>query len=206
MKAGAMTPPGLGVRQPSGALAGEPIRSKAAEGRRTARRYCALQVGELPAATLRRSRRCGLLALIMWCFAFATGAVAQSTATNAIVRFRTVDVFVDAKDQPLAAYQLEFAVTNTSAKIVGIEGGEHPAFAQPPFYDPKAMQHERVIIAAFSTEAADKLPKEKTRVATIHLQTRGKTELGFDTKLQTDERPEKKKITPEESVEERNPQ
>ncbi len=88
-------------------------------------------------------------------------------------RFCAVDIYLDSKGSPLAAYQLEFAATNAVAKIVGIEGGEHPAFRHPPFYDPKAMQHERVIVAAFSTEPATNLPKEKTRVATIHLQVSG---------------------------------
>ena len=108
----------------------------------------------------------------------------QQTDTNS-VRFQAVDIFVDSQATVLAAYQLEFAVTNGNAKIVGIEGGEHPAFAEAPFYDPKAIQHERVILAAFSTQAADKLPIGKTRVATIHLQISGTDELKFETKLTT---------------------
>jgi hypothetical protein len=95
-------------------------------------------------------------------------ASAQSATNAASIRFETVDIFVDPQDKPLAAYQLEFSVTNGLAKIVGIEGGEHTAFREPPFYDPKAMQSERVIIAAFST--AKELPAGKTRVATIHIQ------------------------------------
>jgi hypothetical protein len=109
----------------------------------------------------------------------------QTTTNNAAVRFQAVDIFVDTKDKPLATYQVEFTVTGGNAKIVGIEGGEHPAFAEPPFYDSKAMQHERVIIAAFSTAVADKLPKAKIRVATIHLQISGEDELKFEAKLQT---------------------
>lgn len=158
-------------------------------------------------ATLRPSRLSGFprfwLPLVLLSFAFASGAFAQSPATNAAIRFRTVDVFVDSKDKPLAAYQLEFAVTNTSAKIVGIEGGEHPAFAQPPFYDPKAMQRERVILAAFSTEAADKLPKGKTRVARIHIQSSGTAEVHFETKLQTAAGADGKKLQAAVSSEER---
>lgn len=125
------------------------------------------------------------LGLLLALFLAIGDLCAQPAATNAPVRFRAVDIFVDSGETPLAAYQLEFAVTNVSANIIGIEGGEHPVFAQPPFYDPKGMQHERAIIAAFSTEAADKLPKGKTRVATIHIQTSGKTEPRFETTLQT---------------------
>ena len=98
------------------------------------------------------------------------GFAQESAPKPEPVRFRTVDIFVDSTNQPLAAYQIEFAAP-AGAKIVGIEGGEHAAFKEAPFYDPKAMQHERVIIGAFSTAAVDKLPTGKTRVATIHLQT-----------------------------------
>jgi hypothetical protein len=94
----------------------------------------------------------------------------QPAAEEGFGRFCAVDIYIDSKGAPLAAYQLEFAVTNGLAKIVGIEGGEHAAFRQPPFYDPKAIQHGRVIVAALSTESPDQLPNSRTRVLTVHLQ------------------------------------
>jgi len=100
------------------------------------------------------------------------------------LRFRAVDVFVDSDARPLAAYQLIFSTATGDAKVVGIEGGEHPAFQLPPYYDPKAIQRERVILAAFNTSSADKLPKGKTRVATIHLQLTGAKEPQFSARLQ----------------------
>jgi len=42
------------------------------------------------------------------------------------------------------------------------------------------MQHEHVVIAAFSTESADNLPRGWTRVATIHLQTSGAVDPQFE--------------------------
>jgi hypothetical protein len=120
-----------------------------------------------------------LLALLL---AFSGQLLAQSTNT---VRFQAVEIFADSQTNTLAAYQLEFTVTSGNAKIVGIEGGEHPAFAEAPFYDPKAMQHERVILAAFSTQPANELPTGRTRVATIHLQISGTDEFKFETKLAT---------------------
>ncbi len=93
--------------------------------------------------------------------------------TDQSVRFRAVDIFIDSHETPLAAYQLEFSVTSGNAKVVGVEGGEPPAFKEAPFYDPKAIQQQRVIIAAFNTAAVEKLPTGKTRVATIHLQVAG---------------------------------
>jgi hypothetical protein len=100
-----------------------------------------------------------------------SGNAQQSTTNN--VRLLAVDIYVDSKGKPLAAYQLEFAATNGNPKIVGIEGGEHPAFRDPPHYDPKAMQQERVIIAAFSTMPESQLPSGRVRVATIHVQFAG---------------------------------
>lgn len=89
------------------------------------------------------------------------------------VHFRTVDIYVNAGGKPLAAYQVEFRAKRGNVKIVGIEGGADAVFKEPPYYDAKAMQQERVIIAAFSTETEAKLPKEKTRVASIHVEVTG---------------------------------
>ena len=105
------------------------------------------------------------------CFGLAACLFAQQPAAEeGLGRFCAVDIYIDSKGAPLAAYQLEFAATNGQARIIGIEGGEHPVFRQPPFYDPKAIQHERVIVAALSTEPAEQLPHGKTRVLTVHLQ------------------------------------
>jgi len=117
--------------------------------------------------------------------------------------FRVVDIYVDSKGAPLAAYQLRFSMTNANVKILGIEGGQHPAFREPPVYDPKAMQHDRVIIAAFNTGSTDELPKGKTRVATIHVQTTADEALQCRLKVQTAANPEGTKITVEATWEER---
>jgi hypothetical protein len=118
-------------------------------------------------------------------------------------RFRAVDIFIDSKGAPLAAWQIEFAATNGVVKIVGIEGGETEPFRNPPFYDPKAIQNDRVIIAAFSTEGGSKLPVGRTRVATIHLQIIGSVEPQFELRVQTAADSEGKKISVEASFEER---
>jgi hypothetical protein len=131
--------------------------------------------------------------VILALFFFNASAFAQTSSTNSI-RFQPVEIFADTHTNALAAYQLEFTVTSGNAKIVGIEGGAHPAFAEAPFYDPKAIQQERVILAAFSIQPADKLPTGKTRVATIHLQISGSDELKFETKLTTAANSQGKKI------------
>ncbi len=78
--------------------------------------------------------------------------------------FRYVDVFIDTHGQPLAAYQFELRAPK-GVQLVGIEGGEHQAFATPPYYDPKALLDDRIVIAAFDTGA--ELPAGKTRVARL---------------------------------------
>ncbi|HOC57778.1 MAG TPA: hypothetical protein PKI20_19320 [Verrucomicrobiota bacterium] len=124
--------------------------------------------------------------LTIFCFGLAAGLLAQQPAPEeSRSRFGAVDIYVDSGSTPLAAYQLEFAATNGVARIVGIEGGEPAAFREPPFYDPKAMQHERVILASFSTAAVADLPTGKTRVATVHYQTTDTQPPRFELKFQT---------------------
>ena len=145
--------------------------------------------------------------LTFFCFGLAAGLPAQQPANEeGRSRFGAADIYVDSGSTPLAAYQLEFAATNGVAKIVGIEGGEHPAFRQPPLYDPKAIQHERVIIASFNTAAAADLPTGKTRVATIHYQTTDTQPPQFELKLQTAGDAQGNRISVQPSFEERKTQ
>lgn len=98
--------------------------------------------------------------------------------------FTALEIWLDTGDRPLAAYQLEMAATAGEVKIVGIEGAAPGSvFAEPPYYDPAAMQSERIIIADFSTAAPGTLPAGRFRIATIHLQVVGDIEPAFETKL-----------------------
>jgi hypothetical protein len=83
-------------------------------------------------------------------------------------------------------------------KIVGVEGGDHTAFREPPYYDPAALSHNRIIIAAFNT--GRDLPKGKTRVARLHLQISG-PEPQFKTKLDVAASAEGKDIPATSTVE-----
>jgi len=87
------------------------------------------------------------------------------------VRFAPVHVYLDSGNAPLAAYQFELKAAAGTIKIVGVEGGEHPAFQEAPYYDPAALAQDRIIIAAFNT--GRNLPTGRTRIATIHLQITG---------------------------------
>ena len=99
------------------------------------------------------------------------------------VRFAPVHVYLDPGGKPLAAYQFELKARTGQIKIVGVEGGEHPAFQGAPYYDPAALMNERIIIAAFNT--GHDLPTGRTRIATIHLQILGDAEPEYELKRVT---------------------
>ena len=114
------------------------------------------------------------------------GAVAQEfervePVPEQPVRFEAVHVYVDSGEVPLAAYQFEMAAHGAEVRIVGIEGGEHPAFQEPPYYDTAALMKRRVIIADFNTGA--ELPTGRTRVARVHVQVTGEREPEYVLKL-----------------------
>src|SRR2546421_4945246 len=106
-----------------------------------------------------------------------------SAATTRAARFTFVDIRIDAKGKPLAAYQVEFVADAQRVKLVGIEGGDVAAFAQPPYYDPAALSRNRVIVAAFNT--GKDLPSKPFRAARLHLQISGESRPNWKAKLIT---------------------
>ena len=102
--------------------------------------------------------------------ALASLLLGASAGDSAAQRYQPVDVFVDSGDQPLAAYQIEVTVDG-DAMIVGVEGGDSPAFAPAPHYDPKALAGGRIIIA--DLDVGSDLPRGRTRVATLHMRESG---------------------------------
>jgi hypothetical protein len=110
------------------------------------------------------------------------GAARGAGAPGQTVRYWMMDVIVDTDGQHLAAYQLEMTDPTGRSRIVGIEGGEHPAYKEPPYCAPAAMSQEgRAILAAFSTDR--ELPSGKIRVARVCVQTIGGGAPEFDVKL-----------------------
>ncbi len=103
------------------------------------------------------------------------------STTQPGVRFAPLYVYIDSGNENLAAYQFELKATAGQIKIVGVEGGQHEAFKEAPYYDPAALAKDRIIIAAFST--GSDLPKGRTRIATIHLQIIGDAEPKYELKL-----------------------
>ena len=113
-----------------------------------------------------RRQAFGLFLFGALCFCVFASSTSADDASSA--RYETLHIMIDAGDRPLAAYQVTFDAP-PGVQIVGIEGGEHAAFAEPPYYDPKAIQHHRAVLAAFSVDDAAALPTGVTRVATLHL-------------------------------------
>ncbi len=97
------------------------------------------------------------------------------------VRFAPLHIYLDSGNQPLAAFQFKLKAAAGQIKIVGVEGGQHKAFKEAPYYDPAALANDRIIIAAFNT--GRELPKGRTRIATIHLQIIGDAEPDYELKL-----------------------
>ena len=96
-----------------------------------------------------------------------------SQEAEAVSQFTWVDVWLDSGSEPLAAWQVELRTEDSAVQIVGIEGGEPTVFRDPPRYDPRALRHQLVILAAFSTAPLEELPTGRVRVARVHLEVRG---------------------------------
>ena len=109
----------------------------------------------------------------------AAGPTTSEESSN--IHFTTVDVQIDPRGNTLAAYQVEFIADSTRVKLVGIEGGDHTAFKQPPYYDPAALSHNRVIVAAFN--AGRDLPSATFRAARLHLEITGSEKPRWEAKL-----------------------
>jgi hypothetical protein len=124
------------------------------------------------------------------------------TVASAQTRFVAMDVIIDPQGESLAAYQVEIKAS-AGAKIVGVEGGEHPEFRKAPYHDTKGIQQERLIVAAFSTADTSKLPNTPTRVLTVHLQCEGQLKLETNLKVAADARGQK--ITAKVELTQRTP-
>jgi len=92
-------------------------------------------------------------------------------------RFQAFDVFVDPRGSSLAVYQVEIrqraGTTDHAAKIVGIEGGESTTFSAAPYFDPKAIQNDRVILGALASPTGAAPPTTRTRIARVHVMFEG---------------------------------
>jgi hypothetical protein len=141
----------------------------------------------------------GILTLISATFADPHDRV-SSPARDQAIRFTAVDVFIDPGGKPLAAYQFELAAKGTGIILVGVEGGEHAAYGDAPYYDPKANLQNRIVIAAFNT--GDDLPRHRTRVARVMVRVMGAEPAKYSAKLIVAASPDQKPLAASISVSE----
>ena len=81
--------------------------------------------------------------------------------------FQVWDLYIEVQHPPLSAWQLDLAATGEPLQIVGVEGGDHAGFHDPPFYDPTALAGGHLVLASFDTGGG--LPVGEHRVATLHV-------------------------------------
>jgi len=112
---------------------------------------------------------------------FAQQPAWDNPTAEPTVRFAPLRIYLDSGDQPLAAFQFELKAATGQIRIVGVEGGQHPAFQEAPYYDPAALANDRIVIAAFNT--GSDLPIGRTRITTVHLQIIGDTEPEYELEL-----------------------
>ncbi|MFM9995304.1 MAG: hypothetical protein ACKVU4_05830 [Phycisphaerales bacterium] len=135
----------------------------------------------------KRPRRPSAKALSAMLALLVTGLVlGASQVAPPAVRFTHVDVFIDSAGAALGAYQVELKPSDNRVTLVGVEGGDPAmaAFAEPPYYDPAALNESsrgRVILAAL--HAGGEAPSGSTRVARIHVRVVGGGAPEFETKI-----------------------
>lgn len=129
-----------------------------------------------------------LFGIILVALSLAAGArrdpVPVPPSAQPAIRFSYVDIFVDSRQQPLAAYEFELKATSGDVKFVGVAAGDDRGFQDPPYYDQARMQYQnpaRIVIGAWSL--ADKLPTGKTRVARVSVATEGNEEPTFAVRM-----------------------
>ncbi len=122
---------------------------------------------------------------LLWSMALCVLATADSHADAAPQSsFMPVEVFLDSP-RPVAAWQFEFRDNNGAMKVVGIEGGGHPAYSRAPFYDREAVARgaTRIVVADYSLAETNQLPSGRVRLATLHLMLEGEPD--FELRLVT---------------------
>ncbi|MEM1422550.1 MAG: hypothetical protein AAGH64_00955 [Planctomycetota bacterium] len=128
------------------------------------------------------------IAALGWGLAYGASAdvALRPVAHQDPVRFAPLDVYIDAGDERLGAWQVELAPKPEFAgrvSIVGVGGGDLP-FVDAPYYDDRAIQRERVIIADFETDPTA-LNTGRSRVAQVQLRIEGERDPDFDIALHT---------------------
>lgn len=103
------------------------------------------------------------------------------------LRFTAIEIYIESED-PVAAWQFELNESSGRMLVVGVENGESAAYSRAPYFDIEAVRlgtADRIIVADYSLAPTEKLPRERTRIATIHVQVSGDDPAVFDLRLIT---------------------
>jgi len=144
---------------------------------------------------IRLSMMCASLSLTVWSMVSALQAHSIAATTGPGLdddrtsmqresRFGTCAVWIDTSDSAMSADQIVIRAVSGDVRIVGIEGGDHERLVEPPYYDPEAMQQDRVVIADFSTATEAELPSGRQRLVTLHYMAMGPDEAAFDAAIE----------------------
>jgi len=106
----------------------------------------------------------------------------DASRKTAPVRFTQVKIYIDSGKAALAAYQLELSIEAGDVEFVGIGNGEHQAFSEPAYYDPRTLKSGRLDLSAFHTLKI--LPAGRTLVAQVQVMVRGDVKPSYQIKLQ----------------------
>lgn len=80
--------------------------------------------------------------------------------------FSTVAVILDTERTALGAYEIDLQFDDERVLLVGVEAGTD--FTVPPVYDPKALQGDRIVLAAMDLHA--QTARDRVHVATLHVE------------------------------------
>jgi hypothetical protein len=127
---------------------------------------------------------------------FCLALLAPATAAE----FAVYDIFLDPDGNSLAAYQIKIWDRNAAIKIISVEGGEHTAFKDAPFFDPKAIQRNIIKLASFRVGTTETLPKSKTRIASLHVEIGPGLKPDLAVRLEAAARPGGGKLHPAVSI------
>ncbi|HEX5786647.1 MAG TPA: hypothetical protein VFY03_00595 [Woeseiaceae bacterium] len=121
------------------------------------------------------------LAMVLACSLLAPAQAAEP------VRFAALDIWLEAP-APVAAWQFELRDGSAAMQVVGVEGGDSAAYPDAPYYDRDAVAAgvaDRIVVADYSLEPASRLPRGRTRVATVHVMLPAAAEPDFQLILVT---------------------
>lgn len=124
-----------------------------------------------------------VLLLVLWTVAWPGSSLAEGMKP----RFVALNVHLESA-QPVAAWQFELSESGGRMRVVGVENGDSPAFAEAPYFDRKAVNDgraDRIIVADFTLRPENELPVGKVRIATVHVRLTGDSKPEYVLRLVT---------------------